>query len=187
MTGQPMRFIVNSMRGISRILQDANPELRDVFNAIGEDLFDAILEELRTPEEESGESALPEQKEIDVPEILQSISRRRGAWPVPARLGNMPINAIPGGEQKAGQRVCVAKATGKWYEADGFTGVVKQVIDLWNEHPKENQVTLIFTTAWNSEDFAEKFKKKFDSYCSGRHNVTIVYLSNLGFSLQYLK
>ena len=187
MVGQSMRFIVNSTRAISRILQDANPELRDVFNGIAEDLFDAILEELRLPEDGKDDAVSTEDKDLDVSDILQKVSKRRGTWPVPARLGDLPITAIPGGKRQAGQSVCVAKATGKWYEEDGFTGIIKQVIDFWQEHSKENQVTLIFTTAWNSEDFSEKFKQQFDSYCKGKHSVAIVYLSNLGFSLQYLK
>ena len=187
MAGQSMRLIVNSIRGVSRILQDVNPELRDIFNAIGEDLFDAILEELRSPKAKEKDQKESENQGIDIPEIVERISKRRGTWPVPARLGKMPINAIPGGKLNAGQKACVVRATGKWYAKDGFTQIVEQVFDFWDSHERENKITLILTTAWNSEEFKEKFQQRFDDYCQGLHSVAIVYLSNLGYSLQYLR
>ena len=102
-----------------------------------------------------------------------------------SRHGN--INVIPGSPGNSCQAYCVCFALDKWQASKGFRGIAQSTIEHWLSCFKINRGTLIFSSAWDNDDFIGKYKKSFDNYTNDpQHTVAVILISAQGISLQYL-
>jgi hypothetical protein len=96
-------------------------------------------------------------------------------------------NLIPSDYKGSCRKYCLAFAFDKWGGKVGFKNIANDVMALWFECFQINQVTLIFSYAWDELDFIQCFKNHFDNYSHQGKTICVVLVTDEGFSIQYLR
>lgn len=103
------------------------------------------------------------------------------------RFASNCVNVIPGSQSPFCRNYCICFAFDKWQASRGFKGITKSTNEYWLLCPRINRGTLIFSSAWDDDDFIEKYQKSFDNYAKDpQHTVAVILISTRGVSLQYI-